>query len=112
MEREREEEHEGTKWRVSLKVNMDVVTAALQIGHPVAVPVPVTVPVVGYERRPLLTRPSHLPAVQDNPLHYEDQEESGSNDELWKGKAGLLKTNTLIKQLNISHRVKEEVFYN
>ncbi len=91
MEREGEEEHEGTKGGVSLKVNMDVVAAALQVrACSMAVSVPISV--VRYKGRPLLPSRSHLPTIQDDPLHYEDHEEAGSHDELWKGETGLFET--------------------
>lgn len=92
VEREGEEEHEGTKRGVSLKVNMDMVTAALQVrARSMAVPVPISV--VRHKGFPLVMSPSHLPTVQDNPLQYEDCEEAGSYDELWKGETGLFETN-------------------
>lgn len=91
MEREGEEEHEGTKGGVSLKVNVDVVAAALQVGA-CSMAVPVSISVVRYEGRPLLLRCSHLPTVQNNPLQHEDHEEAGSHDELWKWETGLFET--------------------
>lgn len=90
MERQREEEHERTERGVSLKVNMDMVSAALQVwarGCPMAMTIPVSI--VLYKGRPLLLSPSRLPTVQDNPLQYEDHEEAGRHDELWKWEADL-----------------------
>lgn len=95
VEREGEEEHEGTKGGVSLKVNMDMVAAALQVrACSMSVSVPVAVSVVMHEGRPLFTSSSDLSTVQDNPLHYEDHEKASSHDELRKGETDLLETNT------------------
>lgn len=80
---------------MSLKVNMDMVAAALQIrACAMAVSMPVPTSVVLYEGCPLLVRPCPLPTVQDKPLQYEDGEEAGSHDEFWEGKIALFETNT------------------
>lgn len=80
---------------MSLKVNMHMVTAVLQIrarSRAVAVSMPTSV--FWYEGCPLLLSPSHLPTVQNNPLQYEDCEEAGGHDKLWKGETGLFETDT------------------
>lgn len=71
---------------MSLKVNMDMVAAALQIR---ACAMAVSISVVLYEGCPLLVRPCPLPTVQDKPLQYEDGEEAGSHDEFWEGEIAL-----------------------
>lgn len=94
MEWKREEEHEGTKGRVSLKVNMDMLAAALQIRvWSMAMPVSV----VWQKRCSLVLSPSHLPAGQDKFLQNEDCEKAGSHDELWQREAGLCQTDIKIK---------------
>lgn len=94
MEREREEEHEGTEGRVGLKVNMDMMAAALQIrtrGYPMPMVMPVSV--VVYKGCPLVPSPCHFLTIQDKPLQDEDHEEAGSHDELWEGEVGLCESN-------------------
>lgn len=91
VEREWEEEHEGAKGGVSLKVHMDMMAAALQI-RTWSMAVSVSISVVLYEGRPLLLSPSSVPTVQDNPLQYEDHEEARGHDELWERETGLFET--------------------
>ncbi len=111
MEREGEEEHEGAKGGVCLKVNMDVVAAALQLrARSMAVPVSVSISAVRYQWRPLILRTRHLSTVQDYPLQNEDCEEAGSYDELWKRETGLFQTDTerLISLQAVHHKVRSQ----
>lgn len=79
---------------MSLKVNMNMVAAALKIRTCfMAVALSMPVPVFWNKGCPLLLSPPHLLTIQDNPLQYEDCEEASSNDKLWKGKTGLFETN-------------------
>lgn len=82
-----------------MKVDMDVVAAALQV---VACGLPVPVPL--YEGCPLLMSPIHLPAGQDNPLQNEDSEEANSHDKLWKGEADLLERDLEKKLFHLRKR--------
>lgn len=97
MEREGEEEHEGAEGRVGLKVHVDVVAAALQVGA-ASVAVAVAVPVVRDEGSPLLPSPPHLPTVLHDPLQDEDHEEAGGHDELCEGETGLFETDREMNQ--------------
>ena len=111
VEREGEEEHEGAKGRVSLKVHMDMMSAALQVrACSVAVTVAVAVSVVLYEGRPLLLSPSSVPTVQDNPLHYEDHEEADSHDELWERETGLFETDGE-RFISLHNPIKSRITY-
>lgn len=107
MERQGEEEHEGTKGGVGLEVHMDMMTATLQVSvWSLVVPVPISV--FWYKGSSLLLTSSRLSAVHDNLLQDEDKEEANSYDKLWKGEAGLFKT---IKRLNGLH-IKSEKLRN
>lgn len=98
---------------MGLEVNVDVVAAALQIsGCCWTVTVTMSVPAVWNKWCSLLMSPMQLPAVQDNPFHYEDCEEASSYDELWKREAGLFETKTGIRVLNFSVAVKNSINNN
>lgn len=94
VQRQRQEEHEGAKRRVSLEVHVHVVPTALQIGaphRPVTV-LHVTVSVFRQEGGSLVMGPLDLPAVQDDLLQNEDHKEARGHDELRQRKAGLWKS--------------------
>lgn len=85
---------------MGLEVNMDVVATVLHLRICSMSMSMSGISDFWHEGLPLPWRPSQFPTVEGNPLHDEDSEEAGSNDELRQRETGLFDTNT--DKLNLS----------